>query len=53
MDEKCCIDALEERKFPRGQLPLDSCRECLFNILCVDYTIYEESNEDQETESPS
>jgi len=46
MDNNCNIDDLEIRKYPRGELPLDSCRECLFNVLCNDYIIYEESNGD-------
>ena len=48
MNEKCNPELLEERKFERGELPLKECRECLFNVLCNDYIIYEESNQQEE-----
>lgn len=44
MHPDCNPELLEERKWERGDLPLSSCRECLFNVLCTDYIIYEESN---------
>ena len=47
MDEKCNPELLEERKFERGELPLESCKECLFNVLCADYLIYEEWKSDK------
>lgn len=49
MDNNCNVDDLEIRKYPEGDLPLDSCRECLFNVLCLDYSTYEwDLDSDQE-----
>ena len=45
MDKTCNPDKLYERKHPRESMPLKECRECLFNVLCNDYIIYEESND--------
>ena len=44
----CNPELLEERKWERGKLPLDECKCCLFNTLCLDYSIYEESNSEEE-----
>lgn len=43
MDKLCNPDNLYERKFDRDKLPLSECAECLFNVLCNDYIIHEES----------
>ena len=48
MDKNCNPELLEERKWERGKLPLKECAECLFNVLCNDYIIHEESNSDEE-----
>ena len=45
MDKTCNPEQLYERKFERGELPIKSCVECLFNVLCNDYIIHEESND--------
>ena len=45
MDKTCNPDKLYERKHPRESMPLKECAECLFNVLCNDYIIYEESND--------
>ena len=45
MDKTCDLEQLYERKFPKNELPLKKCRECLFNVLCLDYSTYEESND--------
>ena len=43
MDTTCDLDKLYERKHPRDCLPIEECKQCLFNILCNDYIIHEES----------
>ena len=45
MDKNCNPDKLYERKHPRESMPLKKCAECLFNVLCLDYSTYEESND--------
>ena len=45
MHPDCNPEQLEERKWEGGELPIQSCVECLFNVLCTDYIIYEESND--------
>jgi hypothetical protein len=45
MDKTCNPEQLYERKFPKNELPLKKCAECLFNVLCLDYSTYEESND--------
>ena len=45
MDKNCDLDKLYERKHPRESMPLKECAECLFNVLCNDYIIHEESND--------
>jgi len=47
MDKLCNPDNLYERKFDRDKLPIQECRECLFNILCNDYIIYGEQSPSQ------
>lgn len=47
MNEKCNPELLEVRKWERWELPLESCKECLFNVLCADYLIYEEWKSDK------
>jgi hypothetical protein len=42
MDKTCNPEQLYERKFPKNELPIEKCRECLFNVLCLDYSTYEE-----------
>ena len=42
MDKTCNPEQLYERKFPKNELQLKKCRECLFNVLCLDYSTYEE-----------
>jgi hypothetical protein len=42
MDKTCNPEQLYERKFPKNELPLKKCAECLFNVLCLDYSTYEE-----------
>ena len=49
MDKTCNPDKLYERKFDRSQIPLDSCKECLFNVLCNDYIIHESEKESIES----
>lgn len=44
MDKTCNPEQLYERKHPRDSMPLKECAECLFNVLCNDFIIYEESN---------
>ena len=51
MDKTCNPDKLYERKHPRNSLPLSECKQCLFNILCNDYIIYEESQSQEKSES--
>ena len=48
MHERCNPENIEERKFSRKELPIKECRECLFNAICLDYSIYEESNAEKE-----
>ena len=43
MEKTCDLDKLYERKHPRDCLPIEECKQCLFNILCNDYIIHEES----------
>ena len=45
MDKNCNPDKLYERKHPRESMQLKKCAECLFNVLCLDYSTYEESND--------
>ena len=45
MDKTCNPEQLYERKFPKNELPTEKCAECLFNVLCLDYSTYEESND--------
>lgn len=49
MDKTCNPDKLYERKHPRESMPLKECAECLFNVLCNDYTIYESEKENIES----
>ena len=51
MEKTCNLDKLYERKHPRGWLPIEKCKECLFNVLCNDYIIYEESHCPEDSES--
>lgn len=44
MDKTCNPEQLYERKFPKNELPIEKCRECLFNVICLDYSTYEEDN---------
>lgn len=44
MDKTCNPEQLYERKFPKNELPLKKCAECLFNVLCLDYSTHEEDN---------
>ena len=48
MHKECNPENIEKRKFSRKDLPLEECRECLFNAICLDYSIYEESNAEKE-----
>lgn len=45
MDERCDPEKLYERKFPNRDLPLEECKQCLFNIICLDYSTYDEDEE--------
>ena len=49
MDKTCNPEKLYERKHPRESMPLKECAECLFNVLCNDYTIYESEKENIES----
>ena len=49
MHPDCNPELLEERKWERDKLPLKECAECLFNVLCTDYIIYESEKENIES----
>lgn len=42
MNEKCKLEDLNEKKFSKRDIPIKDCRECLFNVICLDYTTYDE-----------
>ena len=42
MNENCKLEDLNERKFSKKDLSINDCKECLFNILCLDYTHHDE-----------
>ena len=49
MDKTCNPEQLYERKFPKNELPLKKCAECLFNVLCLDYSTYDEDEDHRES----
>ena len=50
MHPDCNPELLEERKWERDKLPIQSCAECLFNVLCTDYIIHESEEKNQKEE---
>lgn len=49
MDKTCNPDKLYERKHPRESMPLKECAECLFNVICLDYSTYDPDEDYEES----